>query len=291
MILDIALPFYGDVAYLKASVLSVLNQSAGNWRLIVVDDGYPDPEVSKWFSHLNDKRVSYRRNEKNLGANGNYRRSLDFIENEYCVIMGADDIMLPNYVETITKALQRHPDVGIIHPNVEIIDENGNTCLPQVDRVKGALKPKITGETFIQGESLVTSLMRGNWMCFPAIVWRTQLIKNVGFREGLNVTQDLALAIDLIKQGGQMLLLNEILFQYRRHLNNDSAIRAINGSRFVEEKKLFKQFGNEFSAIGWDKAARSAKFHWSSRLHALSLLPKAIKTRNNPLPLLKHAVT
>ena len=72
MPLDIALPFYGDVAYMKKTVASVLAQTDPDWRLIVVDDGYPDDSLPDWFASLNDSRISYQRNEINLGANGNF---------------------------------------------------------------------------------------------------------------------------------------------------------------------------------------------------------------------------
>ena len=39
MALDIALPFYGDVEFMKQTVQSILNQTDPNWRLVVVDDG------------------------------------------------------------------------------------------------------------------------------------------------------------------------------------------------------------------------------------------------------------
>jgi len=44
-------------------------------------------------------RITYERNEKNLGANANYRKCLTFVENPLVQVMGADDIMLPNYVD------------------------------------------------------------------------------------------------------------------------------------------------------------------------------------------------
>jgi glycosyltransferase involved in cell wall biosynthesis len=67
MALDIALPFYGDVAFMKQTVQSILNQTDPNWRLVVVDDGYPDETIPSWFEGLGDERIEYQRNVKNLG--------------------------------------------------------------------------------------------------------------------------------------------------------------------------------------------------------------------------------
>ena len=63
MTIDIALPFYGDVDFMKQTVASVLDQSDPDWRMIVVDDGFPDESLPGWFASLNDSRVIYNGNE------------------------------------------------------------------------------------------------------------------------------------------------------------------------------------------------------------------------------------
>ena len=93
MTIDIALPFYGDVDFMKQTVASVLKQTDKNWRLVVVDDGYPDDSLPKWFSDLNDTRITYLRNETNLGANGHFQKCLGLLSAEFCIVMGADDVL------------------------------------------------------------------------------------------------------------------------------------------------------------------------------------------------------
>src|SRR5674476_123713 len=63
MTVDVLFPYYGDVALMKEAVRSVLRQSYGDFRLIVVDDGYPDDSIPGWFDSLGDSRISYERNE------------------------------------------------------------------------------------------------------------------------------------------------------------------------------------------------------------------------------------
>lgn len=72
MTVDILFPYYGDVAMMKQAVLSVVGQTNPDWRLIVVDDGYPDDSIPGWFESLKDERITYMRNETNLGANANH---------------------------------------------------------------------------------------------------------------------------------------------------------------------------------------------------------------------------
>lgn len=291
MALDIALPFYGDVDLMKQTVLSVIHQTDPNWRLIVVDDGYPDDSIPEWFAGLKDSRIEYQRNVNNLGANGNFQKCLGLVSSDYCVVMGADDLLEPNYVKTINMLTKQHPEAEIIHPGVEIIDESNHAVAIRSDQIKRALRPSSASVKVLEGESLATSLMRGNWMYFPSMAWKTKRIQEVGFRPGFDVCQDLGLAMDLIMQGGTMLLVDDVLFRYRRHMGSDSSVKAINGDRFVDEKKFFKEMSKDLSNIGWKQAARAANLHWTSRLHAASLIPKSIKARKSPTKLLKHLFT
>jgi len=286
--LDIALPFYGDVTFLRETVASVLAQTDPNWCLLVVDDGYPDESLPGWFADLNDDRIFYQRNEVNLGANGNFQKCLKLVTSEYCVVMGADDLLEPNYVEIMRIAATENPGLAMFHPAVTIINEENVGIETRLDRVKNLIRPSGTSPQVVSGEVLAKSLMRGNWMYFPSIIWKTEKIKAIGFRPGLNVCQDLALAVDVIIAGGELVILDDKLFRYRRHSSSDSSVRAFSGERFVEEADFFNGLAREFKKMGWKKAAREARLHLTSRLHAATIIVPVIKAKQNPSALLRH---
>lgn len=272
-------PFYGDVALMKLAVRSVLAQEHGDFRLLVVDDGYPDDSIPGWFAALDDPRVYYERNETNLGANGNYRKCLGLVEHELCVVMGADDVMMPNYLQWLVGRAAEHPDADIFQPGVFVIDEFGAPSWTLVEKVKAQARPRGRGVRLLTGEALAASLLRSNWLYFPSIGWRSETVTGIGFREGYDVVQDLALALDVAANGGTLLVDDVAAFMYRRHSASDSSARALQGSRFDEERRYFELMSKEMAAKGWFKAARVAASHTSSRLHALSLVPKAVKAK------------
>ena len=290
MALDIALPFYGDVAFMKQTVQSILNQSDPNWRLVVVDDGYPDDTIPSWFEGLKDERIEYQRNVKNLGANGNFQKCLGLLSAEYCLVMGADDLLEPNFVERINELISSNPGISMIHPGVKVIDENNEMISTRSDQVKKTIRESQSSSTVLSGEPLAKSLMKGNWMYFPSIVWKTKTIQDIGFRPGFHVCQDLGLAMDLIMQGGEITLIEDEIFKYRRHQESDSSLKAINGERFKDERHFFAVMAKDLKSIGWNSASRAAKVHGTSRLHAASLIPACIARKQNPLPLLKHVL-
>ncbi|HEX7536742.1 MAG TPA: glycosyltransferase family 2 protein [Dermatophilaceae bacterium] len=286
MTVDVLLPYYGDVAMMKQAVESILGQTSPDWTLTVIDDRYPDESIPGYFGTLaaQDSRITYLRNEQNLGANGNYRKALTFVRHELAVVMGADDVMLKNYIETVVAAHEQFPSAQIIQPGVEVIDEHNQHATGLVDRMKRVYTPRVPGRTgrrLLSGEPLAVSLIRGNWLYFPSVCWRSDALVAMSFREGLNVVQDLALALDLIKAGGCLVVDSTVCFQYRRHRQSDSSWRALEGTRFIEEREFFTGMAGEFDAIGWRRAARTARLHLSSRLNAATLLPRAWRSKQH----------
>ena len=48
------------------------------------------------------------------------------------------------------------------------------------------------------------------------------------------------------------------------------------------ERQYFIMAARQMDELGWDSAARAARRHLTSRLHALTLIPRAVATRNRP---------
>ena len=275
---DVLMPYYGDVEHMRTAVRSVLGQPGEDWHLTVLDDGYPDPAVAAWFGTLGDPRVTYLRNEENLGANRNYVKAVSLATAPYLVMMGADDVMLPDYLGHMRETVGAHPGAAVVQPGVTVIDGEGRPVDPLTDRVKRWTRPRCTTPAVLDGDRLAASLLRGNWTYFPSLCWRTEVVRGVGFRGGLNVVQDLALLLDVTLAGGSLAVDGRTTFAYRRHAGSDSAVRALSGDRFREESSYFKQIAGECAARGWRRSERAARAHLTSRVHALTLLPTALAT-------------
>ncbi len=277
---DILLPYYGDVALMQAAVRSVLAQTDQDWRLTVVDDGQ-EPGVPEWFATLGDARVRYERNERNLGVTGNYQKCIGLAEHDYMVMMGTDDLMLPHYLSNMRATLAEYPGVAMIQPGVQVIDGSGRVIRTLADEVKHRLyAPRVTGRRLMGGEELARSLLRGDWLYFSSICWRTDAVRSVKLRDHLEVIQDLALVIDLVQNGEELVVDGRPSFQYRRHAVSVSAAGAYAGTRFTEARGYFLSAADQMRAHGWHRAARAARWYVSSRLHAVTLLPGAFLSRN-----------
>lgn len=277
------MPFYGDIGQFREAVRSVLDQSEGDFRLVVVDDCYPDPEPRIWLDSLADPRVRYLRNDENLGVNGNFRRCVDLVEADHFVVMGCDDVMLPDYLATVRRLAAQHPGAAVIQPGVEVVGDSGEVIRPLGDRIKAMLAPNRAAE--LRGEDLAAGLYRGNWTYFPSLLWRTDAVRAVGFRPGLEIVLDLALLVDLAADGGSLVFDPEVVFRYRRHDASVSSVQAVDGRRFAEENAFFADEERRCVERDWPRAARAARWHATSRLnHVQSRLGALLGRLRRPTP-------
>ena len=287
-VIDIFIPYWGDPKKLYDAVDSVLAQTSSGWRLTVVDDCYPE-DVTEHFQTIKDPRVRYIRNDKNLGIIDNFTKCQQMAEGDYTVIMGCDDLLHPEYVATIERAAKHFPSVEIIQPGVKVVDDSGSRVTPLADRVKSAITPRGKGTRAISGENLATSLFVGDWLYWPSLAFRTDALKKVKFDPDYQIILDLGLVMDLVQSGARLALTNDIVFFYRRHADSLSSRALLDGPRFKDEKKFFAERAEAMEALGWRKAARAARLHLTSRLHALAMLPGAVVKRKGVSELLRLA--
>jgi glycosyltransferase involved in cell wall biosynthesis len=293
MAVDIFIPYWGDPEYMKETVQSVLQQDNPDWLLTVVDDAYPDPEIKNFMAGISDPRVKYIRKEVNAGITENYRSCVELATEEIMVILGCDDVLMPNYVDVITQAHAQFPDAAIIQPGVRVIDGQGRPTPTLVDVVKQkVVRPRGGGMQILAGEAIASNLMHGDWLYWPSLAFRTEKIREVEFRDGFPIIQDLALVMDMIYRGAQLLVVPTVCFSYRRHSNSASSSKLIDGSRFDGERGYFAVAAAQARELGWKKAERSARLRLTSRAHALSLLPKAALRRDAAgfMALARHSI-
>lgn len=268
-------PAYGDGPLLRETVRSVLQQDDPRWRLTVIDDGaaMEGGALADWLTGLADPRVRYLANEYRLGINRNFQRCADEARADLVVLLGADDRLLPHFVGRVCELAAAHRAAAWFHTGAEVIDGNGAPAAPLADRMKRWTTPRVEGERVMGGEELAASLLRGNWMYFPSAVFRRQWLQKHGFRVGYDIVLDLDLYVRLLLDGGHAVLSEWPAIQYRRHAASLSSSGAGDGTRFAEETAYFAEAAATAAAKGWDRAARAARHHWTSRLHAVAKVP------------------
>lgn len=276
--LGIMLPYWGDPGLLDLTVNSVLAQTDPDWTLTIVDDCYPDPTArARWADHA-DPRIRYLVNETNLGITGNFERCRELASEDLVMFLGCDDLLHPTFVARARSVMTARPSADFVQPGVRVIDEDGGDALPLGDRIKTLLRPRASALRELSGETLAVSLLRGNWLYWPSLVFRRSALDGRRFRVDLPIVLDLALVLDVVRAGGTLLLDPQVTFSYRRHSLSLSSSAALDGSRFEDDRRFFREVGEELADAGWPRAARAARHRWVSRLHGATLAPAAIRS-------------
>lgn len=123
---SIGIPVYNCESYIQQSVESMLEQTYGDFELVIADNASTDrtEEICRSLVEK-DNRVRYVRNEHNLGGPGNFRHVFSLCKGEYHKWTTADDYCAPTVLEKCVEVLDREPDVVVCYPKTTFIKEHG----------------------------------------------------------------------------------------------------------------------------------------------------------------------
>src|SRR3954465_13746774 len=95
---SVCIPTYRGAGHLRTSIDSVLMQTFRDFELIVTDDHSPD-DTFAIASSYGDPRIRCLRNERNLGAEGNWNRTLEQARGHYVKLLPQDDVLDPSCLQ------------------------------------------------------------------------------------------------------------------------------------------------------------------------------------------------
>jgi glycosyltransferase involved in cell wall biosynthesis len=213
------MPVYNGEQYVAASIESVLQQTFGEFELIISDNASEDrtEEICREFAR-NDPRVRYYRNARNIGAANNYNRLLELARGEFFRWSNADDLIDPRLHEVCLESLRRHPDAVLSYGKTEIIDENGATIKRYDDNLH--LPQSRASERFrLYFERVgLTNAIYG--------LMRTQAVRSTSvFGDGSLPAADISFMAELVLLGA-FIEEPELLFYRRMHSKASSFDRS-----------------------------------------------------------------
>jgi len=130
----IVVPTYNRSGLLKIGLESILSQDHSDFRVIVLDNASTDNtlEVVRSFG---DHRLSYTRNETNIGAFRNSNRAIEVNRSPYFAIFQDDDVMLPGFISESVLALDQNPCAAFSFTPTNSIDIDGKpVTVNSIDR-------------------------------------------------------------------------------------------------------------------------------------------------------------
>jgi hypothetical protein len=123
-LVSVLLSVHNDARFLAAAVESVRRQTADDLELIVVDDASTDETPAVLFA-VRDPRLRLLRNEQQLGLAASLNRGLGEAQGRYVARLDADDVALPQRLESQLARMAATPSVAAVGTAVLDLDETG----------------------------------------------------------------------------------------------------------------------------------------------------------------------
>ncbi len=116
---DIIVPVYRGLADTRLCIESVLastNQCA--WRLIVINDASPEPEVTDWLREraAQDHRITLLENTENLGFVGTVNRGMGLSDSNDVLLLNSDTEVANDWLDRIRRAAYGDSKVASVTP-------------------------------------------------------------------------------------------------------------------------------------------------------------------------------
>lgn len=124
---SIGLAVYNGERYLRQAIESILAQTYTDFELILSDNASTDrtDEICREYEKA-DPRVSYHRNETNIGGANNENQTFLLARGRYFRWAAHDDLLSPTLLERCVQVMEADPRVVVSHPWTIVIDENGH---------------------------------------------------------------------------------------------------------------------------------------------------------------------
>lgn len=265
-------------AEIYASVMSVLEQSFGDYEFIIVHDNPTSDNKDKiinWLKNL-DSRITIIENDVNIGLAMSMNKAFDKSNGAYIIRMDSDDICEPKRFEREINLLETNK-WDMIFSNYTIIDANGNS----LNNGKTAIEKKMTDD------SLLSEIIFDGIIHHPTVAMTREIFIKAGRYRNFPCSQDLDLWLRMLGCGCRFLYINESLLKYRIRANSITESKRLNQHLTVTYiislfAKRLKTGSDDYSDIQYNHFIASRVTNQSKQnfAKALNYLQQTLDTDN-----------
>ena len=266
-LLHVMIPAYGKSPYLRQTLESAVKYLPLEVPITVIEDPSEETNIEDLVKEF--PRVQYVKNNQRLGIGGNFNKSIELSTGIFTQICGSDDVFLSNPLADFDHVSLSIPEIAVVGLDVEVINKSSEVVKTIPDTVKRTLRPRMGKLTIFQNKKIFSNLMLGDWLYFPAILWKTQIIKQIKFDGNFHTAMDLDIFIRLLKDDKKIAFINSKILGYRRHDQSASSLYAKSIGRFEEEFKCHKNAIEIAQNKNWRLGVILAQVALTVRLHAI----------------------
>jgi glycosyltransferase involved in cell wall biosynthesis len=271
MTFSIIIATFNRSQFLKLLLLSILNQKAASFEIIVINDGGSD-NTAEVIESFNDNRIRYYRIE-NAERGAARNTGVGYAKGEYVNFFDSDDLFLP-CLHKLEKFIRKNNTPDVIYGSIQHVDEKGN-------EIEVSALPY---------KSFTKNLLHNNFLACGSVFIKREIARRFPFHEDrrLSSAEDWELWLRVHTQYS-FIVFRELIFQQVHH--SQRSLQVINPEKIeirdnyfaslVSNNTSFRNYyckkavdlfvADRFSyiALAWCENNRNkAFFYWSKALGA-----------------------
>lgn len=260
-LISVVVPTYNtNPRFLRECIDSVIGQVYENWELILIDDCSPNQEVRDIIDQyaIDEDRIVYKFLKKNQGIAGATNEAVKLAKGEFIGIFDHDDLLWPNALIEIVRALNNDKKIDFIYSDEDKITEDTYNHLGY----------------FFKPDYNPDFMHSVNYFTHFTVVRKSIFDKVGGERKEFDGAQDWDLYLRIMRETKNIHHIPKILYSWRVH--KASTAKSTDAKPYVVEAQR-RALQDDLSARGYKNAVveqdKKYKGYWNV----------AYPVANNPL--------
>ena len=264
---SICIPAYNRRGMFRAALWSVLRQTYRDFE-VVISDNASEENLEAEVVAANDSRVRYIRRERNFGGPDNFFFLQTLPKGEYVLFLCSDDLLLPDCLEKAVAALEAQPERGGAVYRAAHYSVDGFKYLSNMPDRDFASAAEYTADRAVRDFRFTSPSL--------CLYRRTAFEWLGGWNKSLIAVVDWELYSRMVRLGGGMIFLHDVLAIMRLHKDQDSNTTALHWGFYHDVMLLAARpehrWGNAYRArvvveqLLWDW--RLKRSPWRTLKHA-----------------------
>jgi glycosyltransferase involved in cell wall biosynthesis len=235
--ISVVVPVYNNGPYIAETLQRVLDQTVGDYEIVVTDDASAD-RSAEIVASFSDPRIRFIRNERNAGAVPNWNRGMAEARGRYVKLLCADDLLYPTCLERQAAVLDDPANAGValVTAAHDVVDEGGKRIMVRGLRSEGCMS----------GAEVIRRIARSgtNHIGEPSgVMFRADAYRAVGpWVEDARYVVDLDMWVRLLTVG-DLYVVGETLSAFR--VQRGSWSNALTHTQTADMRRLLERMADD----------------------------------------------
>ncbi|NYS49181.1 glycosyltransferase [Streptococcus danieliae] len=229
--ISVIIPVYNGESYVKNCIESLLAQTYQNFKMYIVDDGSTDSTLVVLDNYKNHPKIEVI-TQKNRGVSAARNKGLEFVQGDYISFVDIDDIVAPDYFESLLSPfLTSEITLSICSYTAIDLEKNSKTA------------PSLAAGKMTQDKAIeyILSERGPQGYLWNKLFLSKQIKENhLHFHSDIFMAEDLLFVVEYLLHGGDIYITDRPLYEYMIYSGSSNKTRL--STLKPGYKKYFENF-------------------------------------------------